>query len=284
VKNFMLLQVNRVSQLFGMSIVINEEVDMNLETVKYEKKGAVALITFNRPEVRNAFNAKMTEDILEALLAAKNDVSVRAIVLTGEGLSFSAGADLSARDSKWVDTEAALIEGYLPSLKEIMEMPKPVISAVNGAAAGIGSAYAMACDLTIMSEEAYILQAFSNIGLIPDGGANWFLINTVGYKLAYQIAIEGERIEAERCLDLGLINKVVSSDVLLDEALLWADKLSLRSSQSLKLTKQIMRKALDSSYEDIYGLEAKTQNTLTGSEDNIEGITAFMEKRRPNFK
>jgi 2-(1,2-epoxy-1,2-dihydrophenyl)acetyl-CoA isomerase len=284
VKNFMLLQVNRVSQLFGMSIVINEEVDMNLETVKYEKKGAVALITFNRPEVRNAFNAKMTEDILEALLAAKNDVSVRAIVLTGEGLSFSAGADLSARDSKWVDTEAALIEGYLPSLKEIMEMPKPVISAVNGAAAGIGSAYAMACDLTIMSEEAYILQAFSNIGLIPDGGANWFLTNTVGYKLAYQIAIEGERIEAERCLDLGLINKVVSSDNLLDEALLWADKLSLRSSQSLKLTKQIMRKALDSSYEDIYGLEAKTQNTLTGSEDNIEGITAFMEKRQPNFK
>jgi 2-(1,2-epoxy-1,2-dihydrophenyl)acetyl-CoA isomerase len=280
----MLLQVNRVSQLFGMSIVINEEVDMNLETVKYEKKGAVALITFNRPEVRNAFNAKMTEDILEALLAAKNDVSVRAIVLTGEGLSFSAGADLSARDSKWVDTEAALIEGYLPSLKEIMEMPKPVISAVNGAAAGIGSAYAMACDLTIMSEEAYILQAFSNIGLIPDGGANWFLTNTVGYKLAYQIAIEGERIEAERCLDLGLINKVVSSDNLLDEALLWADKLSLRSSQSLKLTKQIMRKALDSSYEDIYGLEAKTQNTLTGSEDNIEGITAFMEKRQPNFK
>jgi 2-(1,2-epoxy-1,2-dihydrophenyl)acetyl-CoA isomerase len=284
VKNFMLLQVNRVSQLFGMSIVNNEEVDMNLETVKYEKKGAVALITFNRPEVRNAFNAKMTEDILEALLSAKNDVSVRAIVLTGEGLSFSAGADLSARDSKWVDTEAALIEGYLPSLKEIMEMPKPVISAVNGAAAGIGSAYAMACDLTIMSEEAYILQAFSNIGLIPDGGANWFLTNTVGYKLAYQIAIEGERIEAERCLDLGLINKIVSSDVLLDEALLWADKLSLRSSQSLKLTKQIMRKALDSSYEDIYGLEAKTQNTLTGSEDNIEGITAFMEKRQPNFK
>jgi 2-(1,2-epoxy-1,2-dihydrophenyl)acetyl-CoA isomerase len=280
----MLLQVNRVSQLFGMSIVINEEVDMNLETVKYEKKGAVALITFNRPEVRNAFNAKMTEDILEALLSAKNDVSVRAIVLTGEGLSFSAGADLSARDSKWVDTEAALIEGYLPSLKEIMEMPKPVISAVNGAAAGIGSAYAMACDLTIMSEEAYILQAFSNIGLIPDGGANWFLTNTIGYKLAYQIAIEGERIEAERCLDLGLINKVVSSDILLDEALLWADKLSLRSSQSLKLTKQIMRKALDSSYEDIYGLEAKTQNTLTGSEDNIEGITAFMEKRQPNFK
>ena len=257
---------------------------MNLETVKYEKKGSVALITLNRPEVRNAFNAKMTEDILEALVEAKNDSNIRSIVLTGEGLSFSAGADLSARDNKWSDTEAALIEGYLPSLKEIMEMPKPVISAVNGAAAGIGSAYAMACDLTVMSEEAYILQAFSNIGLIPDGGANWFLTNTVGYKLAYQIAIEGERIDAKRCLELGLVNKVVAGENLLAEAVSWADKLSLRSSQSLSLTKKIMRKSVDSSYEDIYDLEAKTQNTLTGSEDNIEGVTAFMEKRQPNFK
>lgn len=257
---------------------------MNLETVKYEKKDSVVLITFNRPEVRNAFNAKMTEDILEALVEAKNDSNIRAIVLTGEGLSFSAGADLSARDNKWSDTEAALIEGYLPSLKEIMEMPKPVISAVNGAAAGIGSAYAMACDLTVMSEEAYILQAFSNIGLIPDGGANWFLTNTVGYKLAYQIAIEGERIDAKRCLELGLVNKVVAGEHLLAEAISWADRLSLRSSQSLSLTKKIMRKSVDSSYEDIYDLEAKTQNTLTGSEDNIEGITAFMEKRQPNFK
>ena len=134
------------------------------------------------------------------------------------------------------------------------------------------------------SEEAYILQAFSNIGLIPDGGANWFLTNTVGYKLAYQIAIEGERIDSRRCLELGLINKVVPGEALLDEALSWADRLSLRSSQSLKLTKQIMRKALDSSYDDIYDIEAKTQNTLTGSQDNIEGVTAFMEKRQPNFK
>ena len=257
---------------------------MNLETVKYEKKDSVALITFNRPEVRNAFNAKMTEDIFEALVEANYYSNIRSIVLTGEGLSFSAGADLSARDNKWSDTEAALIEGYLPSLKEIMEMPKPIISAVNGAAAGIGSAYAMACDLTVMSEEAYILQAFSNIGLIPDGGANWFLTNTVGYKLAYQIAIEGERIDAKRCLELGLVNKVVAGENLLAEAISWADKLSLRSSQSLSLTKKIMRKSVDSSYEDIYDLEAKTQNTLTGSEDNIEGITAFMEKRQPNFK
>ena len=144
---------------------------MELETVIYEVEGSVATISFNNTEVRNAFNAQMTEDILEALLTAKNDKEVRAIVLTGEGLSFSAGADLSSRDNKWSDTEIALNEGYLPSLREIMTMPKPIISAVNGAAAGIGSAYAMACDLTVMSENAYILQAFSNIGLITDGVA-----------------------------------------------------------------------------------------------------------------
>ena len=276
--------MKRVYRLFGIKILVNKEIEMTLDTIKYEKKGAVALIAFNRPEVRNAFNAKMTEDILSALLQAKDDSQIRAIVLTGEGLSFSAGADLSARDNKWSDTEEALVEGYLPSLKAIMEMPKPVISAVNGAAAGIGSAYAMACDLTVMSEDSYILQAFSNIGLIPDGGANWFLTNTVGYKLAYQIAIEGERIDSKRCLELGLINKIVPAEDLVQEAISWAEKLSLRSSQSLKLTKEIMRKALDSSYEDIYDLEAKTQNTLTGSEDNIEGISAFMEKRPPNFK
>lgn len=276
--------MKRVYRLFGIKILVNKEIEMVLDTIKYEKKGAVALIAFNRPEVRNAFNAKMTEDILSALLQAKDDSQIRAIVLTGEGMSFSAGADLSARDNKWSDTEEALVEGYLPSLKAIMEMPKPVISAVNGAAAGIGSAYAMACDLTVMSEDSYILQAFSNIGLIPDGGANWFLTNTVGYKLAYQIAIEGERIDSKRCLELGLINKIVPAEDLLQEAITWADKLSLRSSQSLKLTKEIMRKALDSSYEDIYDLEAKTQNTLTGSEDNIEGVLAFMEKRPPNFK
>ena len=111
--------MKRVYRLFGIKILVNKEIEMVLDTIKYEKKGAVALIAFNRPEVRNAFNAKMTEDILSALLQAKDDSQIRAIVLTGEGLSFSAGADLSARDNKWSDTEEALLEGYLPSLKAI---------------------------------------------------------------------------------------------------------------------------------------------------------------------
>ena len=257
---------------------------MELETVIYEVQGSVATISFNRPEVRNAFNAQMTVDILSAVKEAEDNKNIRCVVLTGKGLGFSAGADLTARDGDWEDTEDALVRGYMPSLQTIMNMPKPVISAVNGAAAGIGSAYAMACDLTIMAEDAYILQAFSNIGLIPDGGANWFLTNTVGYKLAYQIAIEGERLAADRCLDLGLANKVVPKDKLMDLAQDWASKLAKRSPQSLMHTKRIMRKAMNSEYEDIYKIEAKTQNKITGSPDNIEGVQAFLEKRPPNFK
>ena len=257
---------------------------MDLETITYEVFENTATISFNRPEVRNAFNSKMIEDVLVALKEAEADKSIRCVILTGKGLGFSAGADLSSRDGDWKDTEDALIRGYMPSLQTIMNMPKPIISAVNGAAAGIGSAYAMACDLTIMADDAYILEAFSNIGLIPDGGANWFLTNTVGYKLAYQIAIEGERLAADRCLDLGLANKVVPKDKLMDLAQDWASKLAKRSPQSLMHTKRIMRKAMNSEYEDIYKIEAKTQNKITGSPDNIEGVQAFLEKRPPNFK
>ena len=257
---------------------------MDLETITYEVFENTATISFNRPEVRNAFNSKMIEDVLVALKEAEADKSIRCVILTGKGLGFSAGADLSSRDGDWKDTEDALIRGYMPSLQTIMNMPKPIISAVNGAAAGIGSAYAMACDLTIMADDAYILEAFSNIGLIPDGGANWFLTNTVGYKLAYQIAIEGERLAADRCFELGLANKVVPKDKLMNLAQDWASKLAKRSPQSLMHTKRVMRKAMNSEYEDIYKIEAKTQNKIIGSPDNIEGVQAFLEKRLPNFK
>lgn len=256
---------------------------MDLGTIKYEVKDKIAILSFNRPEKRNAFNHQMIEDLEVATQRIRQDESIRCLILTGLGLGFCAGADLSEKDPGWIDTEEALIKGYLPSLRNIIEMPKPVISAVNGGAAGVGSAFAMVCDLTIMAEDAYILQAFSNIGLIPDGGANWLLTQSIGYKLAYQIAIEGERIPARRCLELGLVNKVVSSNLLMEEAIKWGEVLSQKSPNALSSTKRIMRESLDSSYLETYAAEAKEQNILIGTPDNLEGIQAFLEKRKPMF-
>ena len=260
---------------------------MEFETVIYEVDSKIATITLNRPDSLNAFNGQMVLDLREATDAASEDDSIRCVILTGKGKGFSAGADLKdqitvSKDSNLV--ERGLLEGYKPIFMNIINMPKPVISAVNGPAAGMGSSFAMACDLTLMSEEAYLMSVFSNIGLVPDGGANWLLTNTIGYKLAYQIAIEGEKIPASRCLELGLTNKVVPSEELLSEAKAWATKLAQRSPQALSQTKKIMRMALDSTYEEIFSTEAKVQNRLVGSPDNKEAVTAFLEKRPPKFQ
>ena len=260
---------------------------MEFETVIYELDNKVATITLNRPDNLNAFNSQMVLDLREATDAAYKDSSIRCVILTGKGKGFSAGADLKENMAQPNDpnaVEKGLLEGYKPVFMNIINMPKPVISAVNGPAAGIGYSFAMACDLTLMSEEAYLLSAFSNIGVVPDGGANWLLTNAVGYKLAYQLAIEGEKIPASRCLELGLVNKVVPSDELLSEAKEWATKLSQRSPQALSQTKKIMRMALDSTFEEIFSVEAKIQNQLIGSADNKEAVMAFLEKRPPKFQ
>ena len=256
---------------------------MDFETIIFEREESVAILSFNRPDKRNAFNTQMVSEINTATELVSNDDSIRCVILTGKGLGFSAGADLTEENSNWKSTEESLIKGFMTSLLNIINMPKPVISAVNGAAAGIGSAYAMACDLTVMGEGSYLLQAFSNIGLVPDGGANWLLVNTVGYKLAYQIAIEGEKIPASRCLELGLTNKVVPDSNLMEETLNWSKRLTERAPQSMRHTKTLMRESLNSTYVDTYSSEAKKQNELFGSPDNKEGIKAFLEKRAPKF-
>ena len=162
-------------------------------------------------------------------------------------------------------------------------MPKPVISSVRGAAAGIGSAYSMSCDLTIMSENSYLLQPFSNIGLIPDGGSHWLLYKILGYKRAFQIAIENEKIFAEECLRLGLANKVVKDEILDSETINWAKKIIKQSSQSMMYTKKIMRDIDNKSFLEIYKIESEIQKKLSGTPDNIEGVKAFLEKRSPKI-
>ena len=261
---------------------------MSYKTLSINRSDEVCTMKFNRSEKLNAFNTQMVLETQDALNEIADDHEIKVLIITGEGKGFSAGADLS--DSTGMDhlsndrlVYEGLVNGYKPSLLKIMNMPKPVIGAINGAAAGIGSAFALACDLVVMSDKAYIKQAFVNIALIPDGGLNWLLTRTVGYRLAYEMAIEGNNISANRCLELGLANKVVAHDELMNASLIWAESLAKKSSQSLRETKRVMRMAMTNDYETVFEQEAEANNELHGSNDSLEAIQAFFEKREPNF-
>ena len=162
-------------------------------------------------------------------------------------------------------------------------MPKPVIASIQGPAAGIGAAFAMSCDLRIMSEDAYILSVFSNIALVPDGGLSWLLPKYLGYGKAFEYAIEAKKIDAKECLHFSIANKVSSVENLQKDTMDWALKLAKRSPQALANTKKLMRESLSNSYLDTYNNEAEIQNNLVRSPQNIEAVTAFFEKREPNF-
>ncbi|MEL6367760.1 MAG: enoyl-CoA hydratase-related protein [Pseudomonadota bacterium] len=251
--------------------------------VLYEVTGAVATVTLNRPDAMNSFDQQMRAELTDALRRASSDTSIRAVVLTGAGRGFSAGADLTAGFPEDKTVEAQLQREYRPSFDEIRTMPKPVIAAINGAAAGIGMSYAMATDLAVMGEGAFLLAPFSTISLVPDGGATWLLQKQLGYRRAFQLAVEAERIDAQRCLDWGLVNRVVPNKNVLAEAQAWAQTLAARAPLSLRATKRTMRHAEAGSWESAFDMEAQIQTSLVGSEDNVEGVAAFFEKRQPQF-
>lgn len=254
------------------------------ETVKYDRDDAVAIITIHRPDAMNSFNTELRRDLLAAFKQAAGDESVRVVVLTGEGRSFSAGADLKASLSTDRTVEQQLQEEYRPVLECIAEMSRPVIAAVGGSAAGIGMSYALACDLMVMADNAFLLSPFTTISLLPDGGLNWLLVHQVGYRRAFQLSIESERLSADRCLELGLTNKVVPADSLMEEAVNWASSLAERAPLSIAATKKAMRHAASGSWASTFDVEAPMQLALRNSEDCAEGVAAFFEKRKAEFK
>jgi 2-(1,2-epoxy-1,2-dihydrophenyl)acetyl-CoA isomerase len=253
------------------------------ETVKYEQDDAVAIITISRPDAMNSFNEELRSELLAAFERAAADESVRAVILTGEGRSFSAGADLKAGLAKAKTIKEVLQTEYRPVLECIATMPQPVIAAVNGSAAGIGMSYALGCDLLIMADDAFLLSPFTTISLVPDGGLNWLLVHQLGYRRAFQISIESERISAERCVELGLANKAVPADSLVEEAVAWARKLSERAPLSMATTKQAMRHAASADWASTFDFEASNLDRLKDSDDSAEGIAAFFEKRKAKF-
>ena len=251
------------------------------DIVKYQQHDAVAVITLHRPEAMNSFNTELRAALAFALEKAHEDDSVRVVILTGEGRTFSAGADLKAGIDR--DVSEILQVEYRPVQEAIAKMAKPVIAAIPGSAAGIGLSIALNCDLLIMAENAFMLSPFTTISLVPDGGLNWMLVQQVGYRRAFQLSIESERIAADRCVELGLANRAVPAEELQSAALEWAQALAQRAPLSLAATKKVMRFAANNDWGSAYDMEAKLQGELLGSDDNKEGIQAFFEKRAPRF-
>ena len=181
------------------------------KVVLYEINEGVAVITFNRPDRYNAVNQDLVDGISKSLDRAKNDQSIRAIIITGSGKGFCAGADMTVFGEEVTPEQRRnyIINQYQPLMRQFFELNKPIIGAINGTAAGVGAAFALACDLRVMSEKSALLYAFINIGLGPDGGASWLLSRQVGYSKAFEIAISGKKVMGNECLKLGLTNKIV---------------------------------------------------------------------------
>jgi 2-(1,2-epoxy-1,2-dihydrophenyl)acetyl-CoA isomerase len=254
--------------------------------VLYESDGGVATVMLNRPEARNAINDELLAGMLGAFERARDDVAVRAIVLAGAGKGFCAGADLAAfRDDLTPDEVAIYItKKYQPLMRLISTLRKPVIGAINGVAAGAGASVALACDMRVMADDAAIMMAFSNIGLVPDAGSTWFLARQVGYSRAFEIAAEAERIGAARCYELGLTNQVVPAADLLEVVHARAARLAQRPTLTLGLTKQALYHALETDLMDAIAYEAELQKQTIVSHDHKEGVAAFRERRAPSYK
>jgi len=248
-----------------------------------EIRGQVALLRLNKPELRNAICTQLLAELKEHIQQLADNDDVRVIVLTGEGKGFCAGADLN--DTKdFVSCERGIEDHYKPAYMEIVNIRKPVIACVRGGAAGGGMGLAMCCDLMVMSETAYLKAVFSDRALAPDCGVNWMLSRAVGYQKAYEIAIEAQCIEAAECLQLGLANRVVPDENLLDHTMEWAAQLAKRAPLSMAYTKQLMRDSYTQSFAETFTAEGPVQDLCMGSQDFAEGFKAFFEKRDPVFQ
>jgi 2-(1,2-epoxy-1,2-dihydrophenyl)acetyl-CoA isomerase len=254
------------------------------EAVLFQRDGHVAVVTLNRPQALNAINDQLAHALREAMMQAAADRDVRVVVLRGAEGQFSAGADLKQGFPENRRVEDLIQTNFRPTLEMITGMEKPVIAAIGGPAAGIGLSFALACDLVVMAEDAYLLSPFATIGLIPDGGATWLLARQLGYYRAYQLCIESERISAGRCLEFGLANRVVPAASLDEESLAWAQSLAERAPLALARTKLAMRAAMHLSLTQAIAFEAWLQNSCLESEDAKEGIAAFLARRKPEFK
>ncbi len=252
------------------------------ETILAKVADGVATITLNRPDSLNALNTAMRRELLAAFKAAARDEAVRAVVLTGAGRGFCSGADLRGGATERA-YRRVLTDEYNPLIVAIREMPKPVIAAVNGVAAGAGVSLALACDLVYANDEARFIQAFMRIGLVADSGSTRTLVRTLGRHRAAQLIFSGEPLGAAEARAAGLVNEVVPGDQLSDTVRAAASRLAAAPTRAIGLAKRAINHAEDALLADSLAMEASLQELAGRTEDHAEGAAAFGEKREPRF-
>ncbi|MDI3511622.1 MAG: 2-(1,2-epoxy,2-dihydrophenyl)acetyl-CoA isomerase [Betaproteobacteria bacterium] len=258
-------------------------------TVLYEERGAVALVTLNRPEALNSFTRQMHRDLWAVLDQAEANPVIRALVITGAGRGFCAGADLAEFDFEpgpdliqRADPGPVIDQAFNPTARRIQSLRFPVIAAVNGVAAGAGASLAMTCDIAIAAPGASFIQAFSKIGLIPDAGGSWFLVERLGLARAMALAMTGDKLPAAQAKEWGMIWEVQEDP--LAAALAMAEKLAVMPTKALVATRALLRDASTRTLDEQLDAERDTQSALGRTHDYIEGVMAFRQKRPAQFK
>ena len=258
-------------------------------SVLYETRGAVALVTLNRPQALNSFTRQMHHDLWTALDLAEADSTIRALVITGAGRGFCAGADLSEFDFapgpdlvKRADPGPVIDQAFNPTARRLQNLRMPTIAAVNGVAAGAGASLAMCCDIAIAVPSASFIQAFSKIGLIPDAGGSWLLVERLGMARAMALAMTGDKLTADKAKEWGLIWDVAEDSVV--SAIALAERLAVMPTKALVATRLLLRDAGTRTFTQHLDVERDTQSAMGRTHDYIEGVNAFLQKRAPAFR
>ncbi|MFW6745813.1 2-(1,2-epoxy-1,2-dihydrophenyl)acetyl-CoA isomerase PaaG [Acinetobacter pittii] len=261
---------------------------MDYQNIIAEEKNGVGYLTFNRPKALNSFNVDMHREVAEVLNLWTKNPDVRCVVISGEGRGFCAGQDLGDRvvdpNAEAPDLGYSIETYYNPLIKTIVNMPKPVICAVNGVAAGAGANIALACDLVIAAKSANFVQAFCRLGLVPDSAGTWFLPRAVGHARAMGLALLGDKLPAETAKEWGMIWDVVEDAALKTKVTELAERLAKQPTFGLSLIKKAIHQSSNNTFDEQMLLERDLQRIAGRSEDYREGVQAFMNKREPNFK
>ncbi len=257
--------------------------DHAYENIKVEFENKVCVVTLNRPEIRNALGQEMREELRSFFTSIKDNDEVKVIIVTGEGKAFSAGGDLSALKTVDAVSGRRRLQAGHEMIHSILNLEKPVIAAVNGIAAGAGSSLALACDVIVATHSTSFIQSFIKVGLIPDLGSIYFLPRLIGRHRALELMLTGGKISADQAQQMGIINRIVPDDLLLEEAHSLAATLAEGPAIAMGLTKRLTNKSILAEISETLELEGFAQGMCFETEDFKEGVNAFFEKRKPQF-